>query len=271
MKPANEIQIKRNVYAFSALVVLLSLLIGSSSWTLIGGQINQEKDRADSLQDVIDSTKSILGDREAVIRTREDSIQELASQLRNCDSKAMSQEIETIKGWLNDAGKSSSAADMKTNAGAMEFVIEASTISRGLAIQCKTSIGLLANKMEKLEKDADKAGDGPRPGAGGTALTRQDSLKIAEAMRTTLSGPLIADCSKAEQDLLNCRNQSKSNVDRLTRLTVLKDASILRLKLENSTMIMPANLNGKDKHASTHMAIEELRKIVKCIEGDCGK
>jgi len=62
MKPANEIEIKRNVYTFSAIVLVLSVLIGTSAWTVLGNgnrrtmiQLNNARKDGVRLRSQIDS------------------------------------------------------------------------------------------------------------------------------------------------------------------------------------------------------------------------
>lgn len=60
MKPENQIQIKRNAYSFSVIVLLLSLLIGSSAWTILGDNIRRSRSHAQDLTYERDSLRVFI-------------------------------------------------------------------------------------------------------------------------------------------------------------------------------------------------------------------
>jgi hypothetical protein len=60
MKPENQIQIKRNVYSFSVIVLLLSLLIGSSAWTILGDDMRRSRNQAQDLTHERDSLSAVI-------------------------------------------------------------------------------------------------------------------------------------------------------------------------------------------------------------------
>jgi hypothetical protein len=109
MKPANEIEIKRNVYTFGVLVLLLSVLIGGSAWTWAGGAKETLENQIKRSSNLIDSLELKIANHDSTLTLRDKDIVNLRAQLDAAKDSKLPKQIQTITDFMyNATGKDGS-------------------------------------------------------------------------------------------------------------------------------------------------------------------
>lgn len=103
MKPANEIEIKRNIYSFSVLVLLLSVLIGSSAWTVLGGAGAKWEQQLVKRDETINSLESVVGARDSLLKGAQDSVARLQAQLAAAKNNDLPRQVQSVTDFLDKA------------------------------------------------------------------------------------------------------------------------------------------------------------------------
>jgi len=136
-------------------VLVLSVLIGSSAWTLSNGRVIFVKERLQTRTDSLEGQKSDLarlrGDISAQ-RIKADSLNEVIGNISGKDE--WREQITSIKGFLEDVQSSNSGEDLKTNVD-YESVDETGMDKdvKALLNVTKGTLSKLANKWKKEVKD----------------------------------------------------------------------------------------------------------------------
>lgn len=162
MKPANEIEIKRNVYTFSGIVLLLSVLIGGSAWTVSErGKADIDTERVKAVQAANEALAR--ADTLAVDTTRlRKKVQDLKVQLDGAKDTALPRQIALIKEFIADA-KGQSGDDLlehleykKPNLGNAPALLATDLLNSTLATL--SPLGRLTRDQAKAIQDGKKSG-----------------------------------------------------------------------------------------------------------------
>ncbi len=179
MKPSNEIEIKRNVYTFSGIVLVLSVLIGSSAWTLSRKGVSGLEEQKKTAQMVVgnlqaNTTKLHLGVAESsrAIEALKEKVRRLeANAQRNALRSDVLAVIEYMKSADAKAGQNGRATFLRTEPQWQEKDSVDSDATE-LYYKFNAFYGQIADVMDNKEKEVDrleKKLEVKCPGQGSTA------------------------------------------------------------------------------------------------------
>jgi len=269
MKPANEIEIKRNVYTFSAIVLVLSVLIGSSAWTLSNGRVIFVKKRLQTRTDSLEGQKSDLaqlqGDTSAQ-RIKADSLNIVIRDMSGKDE--WRGQIQSIKGFLEGVQNTNSVEDLKTN---VQFASVDETGMdkdvKALLNVTKGTLSKLANKWTKEVKDVTEK----KSNVGGSQNAPDRKVETQPT-----------DCSQCQQELAASQAMLKNAIKPIllemqTELALLKGLKFSdNAKFEVGQYLELKNLTipSSPEAAKVNRVLNAFKSVCNCIvnyPNDCAQ
>lgn len=239
MKPENNLVIKRNAFSFSALLALVSILIGSTSWSFLGRRIAERQILIDTLaEDTIRLLKVVVA-KDDTIWTQEDTIAALRERLANATSTSLVDEMESIRLVVQEAARHAARGttlqrfvNIKGNLSGLPE--NASVKSVELMNECIITLGMLADELAQLQADA-AGGIGDGGGGGGTPEKPVATTTAAQTdvLKTEADKRIKAIKQKAVETLKKMDLQNSDGIDRrYFRTAIGWNDTRLRLLLE---------------------------------------
>ena len=267
MKPANELQIKRNIYTFSALVLLLSVAIGSGAWTLnhakIGdAHLDTEALYADTMR-LWTQCKHLDSLRGGFNR----EVDSLKAQLDGARNTDLPRQIKLINKFMDDAVAKDgddlvNFVDLKSP----KLGDSASAIADDLLSSSKYVFKTFGTKTKQLSADlreAKKLGGGGSPPTGSKLAGGAVDMVALQVERDALKGE-IESCkaarTKAEQKPAVIRVAMQAGLDRLREGTLLSTSVISKATPE---ALNPDTKSQWQDVAKCQRAIREYKAL--CI------
>jgi len=262
MKPANEIEIKRNVYTFSAIVLVLSVLIGSSAWTLSEKgkeEIAKERDHAQAKARTSDSSaKQLKADTFRLHKSVLALIQKDADNKRNRLREDLGAVITFMKETKADAGSDSRSTRLKQEPWSTEDTVDSKardTFNAFLSFYANHSDAMkIKDKEIETTQKINPIGAGERNGE-------------------SKSVPPPVDCSQCQEELATSNAKLKDAIKPIllkmkTELTLLKGVKFsdnARFKVgqydELINLTIPPNPNAAD----ANMILSAFKSVCNCI------
>lgn len=212
MEPENLFHIRRNIHSFSFIVIVLSVLVGASSWTFLGSRIAKRNERVDSLK--IDTTRLALDLRtlRGEFLTLQHQRDSLESLLSSSDEKALLEEIRLIKEYLEEMPENAKAAQLNLYADRRVLEHDASRQSEDLLYAAKSALIKAGSRIEVLELDLKKAqiqqpGGGSTPNPSNVAALSPTATCDAEAKLKSIRKSMEVGLNDRLQLTINTLNE----------------------------------------------------------------
>ena len=262
MKPANHIEIQRNVYTFSAIVLVLSVLIGSSAWTLSStgvGRIVKERDDAVSANLIGETLRTTLEKDIARLGNEKRALQK---KIDDTQRDKLSEDLDKVIGYMS---KAQAAAGEQTRAtySKQEPWKQTDTVDQKAQEVFNTFMIFYANHSDAM-KIKDKEIE---------TTQKINPIGAGERNGESKSIPPPVDCSQCQEELATSNAKLKDAIKPIllkmkTELTLLKGVKFsdnARFKVgqydELINLTIPPNPNAAD----ANMILSAFKSVCNCI------
>jgi len=271
MKPANEIEIKRNVYTFSAIVLVLSVLIGSSAWTLIGKGAGDCQKRLVDLQGKNTRLSSEVNEKEGFARDLKRDTTKMGKLIRSLDelkrtsAGKYAMEINDIHSALNGLTNASTPFAVKIVANDVASCLTDSTPSKAstdLSSRLRLQLEGIAGLWEKSSNVSTA------PTLGGGKTTEQTCKTFIDVAVSAAKDRAQEECNTQKDQL---RDLSMNNVkDKMDRGLKLLRKGSNPLKGTTSISEIPTTATEWANGGKSRQVVIAFKELCLCIEsGKC--
>lgn len=228
MKPANEIEIKRNIYSFSVLVLLLSVLIGSSAWTALGGAGAKWEHQLAERNARIDSLMQVVASQENVLKVAQDSVARLQAQLAAAQNNDLPRQVQLVTDFLKIASN-------KSGINLVDYVDDdkptlgdrPAELVQDLLKSASSALKAQGRTTEKLNGEINKLG---RSSGGGPMASTSNETK-GNASAGNCEAEVKVAREEAEEEINELKKRLKAiNTTRLAGLKELAKGAVLTAK-----------------------------------------